>query len=142
MIQTQAQTRLVQIIPFTSITSPRKIQTFPIITLVFLIWPPWKRTCLLTIFHLKVWVGRSTILLTINTMHPCTNHRRRTARTLGLRTSRARIEVDIAQGNYSSVMLIGMSTILTLPGVADVDNLIVVPGVAVVEQLADDALYG
>ena len=92
---------------------------------------------LLTILCLKVWVARSMVLLTTNTMHPCISRRRRTFRMRDLRTSLARIEAVIVQESYNSVMLIGMNRSLTLLGVGGVDPLPVVPIVVPVELLAD-----
>ena len=96
-------------------------------------------------FHLKVWVERSTVFLITNTMHPCIN--RRTARTLDLRTSLARIEAGIAQGSCSLVMLTGtMKTSLTLLGAKGVEPPLVardlIPSVGFVGQLADQPLNG
>lgn len=91
--------------------------------------------------HLKVWVERSTVPLTINTMHPCIK-RRRTMRVPDLRTSLAPIEAAIVQGSYSLVTLIGMARSLAPYGVEGVELLIVLPVKVMAGPLADQTLYG
>ncbi len=91
--------------------------------------------------HLKVWVEKSTALLTINTMHRCIK-RRRTMRVPDRRKSLAQIEAVIVQGSYSLVTSIGMTRIPTLPGVGGVELLMVVFVAVIVGLLADQTFYG
>lgn len=127
---------LVQTMPF-PIISPTQTPISVASGLLAFLWPPWMRTRLLTIVCLKVWVVRSTALLTTNTMHPCISRPRRTLQVPDLRTSLARTEAAIVQGSCNSVMLIGMTRSLTLPGAGVVDLFPVAPIMALVEPLAD-----
>lgn len=86
--------------------------------------------------HIKVWVARSTVLLTINTMHHCIK-RRRPIRVPDLRISLAQIETVIARGSYSLVTLIGMSRSPIIRKVGGVELLIVVPVAVIVGLVAD-----
>ncbi len=101
----------------------------------------------LTMIRFKVWVWISIMLLTINTMPPCINHR--IMQTRNLQISLALLEAGIVLGNYSSVMLIGMiknpNSRPTLLGAEGVDLLLVALSVVeavLSELLANPTLWG
>ena len=68
----------------------------------------------------SVVLGRSTALLTTNTMHPCIHRRPRpTTQTPGPPTSLARTEAASVRGRCSLVTSIGMNRSPALPGAGD-----------------------